>query len=859
MRQKGGIPMKRFITYFATFIMVVLFFLLNKSNAYGQEIQEFAPETVAVSLVIDTSGSMSTNDPLNLRNTSAGIFIDLLSENDYLGIITFDTRAIEVLPLQKITNNENKQNFKERLSPYITARGDTNYKIALDEAANQLKNVTDPNIRKIIIFITDGAPDPNSARSLDEAFMNQYMETLWESVGELSKQHFEVYSIGFSDNIRKDILSQIAAETGGDFIILPDAGSLASSSFKILSELKNRKGFLDKTVALNDTAEFNFVLDEYTTQATMVMAGKENNDFTISVNDPYGAPAENDVLIIPGDAYTILVATNSDSMVNGTWDVMIKGTGEVDIFGDRDLNIKSWITEPNGTSHYQAKEPVPIKVNVTGKWKQGIQVIATIWHNGNGREETVVLEELDGVYQGVYEMIKQPGTYSVRIDVLLNEEIVTTQKKEFSVGIIPDLNYLFEINQEGYRLGENIPIQAWMNIGTTRIKQGGDLTIDDCYLEIIDSINNTSGILELIEQSESGLHSANISLDQIGNYIVNLIVSGTYKNERFMIRKEIGTYQVKMPGKITVDYPEEQILNHYGTVLSVPIVLINDSEFIETIRIKMNDNTVSIPDNKIKLEPGSRKELILSLHLDQSIKNTVHIFSIDLIPANQKTLIEPAEIKIETAVVTDTQLLINRIKYVVLELERHISRQVLFAICIVTGLIIAFLITGSLLYTKLYLSSLKIGGKLLYAPIGKELNEKNAFKFDSTNKKKIIVSFDEKNPNADFYIKGTGFQYSLIITAGLKKSNLPIASGWKTFLTRTIPVKYRISATEPGIIEKEGEFFTNKVLLEEDYFESGGYRFCYYWPYNKWNRKKKTGSNILAGKSEISHEKEKRS
>lgn len=866
--------MKRFIKYFATSIIMVLFCMQFKLNTYGQEIQEFAPDTVAVSLVIDTSGSMSTNDPLNLRNTSAGIFIDLLSDNDYLGIITFDTRAIEVLPLQKINNSENKQNFKDRLFPYITARGDTNYKVALDEAANQLKNITDPNVRKIIIFITDGAPDPDSARSLDETFMNQYMETLWESVGELSKQHFEVYSIGFSDNIRKDILSQIAVETGGDFIILPDAGSLASSSFHILSELKNRKGFLDKTIALSDTAEFQFVLDEYTTQATMVIAGKESNDFSISVFNPYGASAGDSVLIIPGETYTIIIANNQDNTVNGVWKVIVSGSGEVDIFGDRDLNVKSWIVEPNGASHYQTKEPVSIKVNVTGKWKQGIKVIATIWHNGNGREENIILEELDGIYQGIFEMIKQPGTYSVRIDVLLNDEVVTTQTKEFSVGIIPDLNYLLDINHEGYRQGETIPVQAWMSVGTTRLKQGGDLVIDECYLELNDLLKNESAILELTEEiiddtetenmtseskTSSGIHKANINLNQTGDFQVILIVSGTYKNERFMIRKEIGSYQVNLPGKIAVTYPDKQLLNRYGTVLSIPIKLISDSAFTETVRVKINDPTVSIPDNKIIIEQRSSSDIVLSIHLDQSIKNTLHTFTIELIPSNQMTLLEPSTFEIKTAVVTDTQLMFNRISYIFVELERHISKQVLIAIFIIAGLIIAFLITGSFLYTKLYLSSLKIGGKLLYAPVGKELNDADVFQFDLINKKKIIISFDEKNPNADFYVKGTRFQYSLIITAGLKKSRFPIVSGWKTFLTRTIPVKYRISATEPGIIEKEGEFFTNKVLLEEDNFESGGYIFCYYWPFNKWNRKKKTGSNILAGKSEIAYEKEKRS
>jgi len=183
--------MKWIMKFFATFFMILLCSIIFKINTYGQEIQEFAPDTVAVSLVIDTSGSMSSNDPQNLRNTSAGIFVDLLSENDYLGIITFDTRAIEVLPMQKITSNNQKQSFKDQLQPYINAGGDTNYKVALDEASNQLNKISDTNIRKIIIFITDGAPDPDSARSSDEAFMTQYMESLWDSVGELSKQRIE--------------------------------------------------------------------------------------------------------------------------------------------------------------------------------------------------------------------------------------------------------------------------------------------------------------------------------------------------------------------------------------------------------------------------------------------------------------------------------------------------------------------------------------------------------------------------------------------------------------------------------------------------------------------------------------------
>ena len=145
--------------------------------AKGEEVQELVPETLAVSLVIDTSGSMADTDPLKLRETAANIFIDLLSPEDYLGIITFDTATTVVQPLQKVNDSFQKAMFKQNLEPNIEARGDTNYKVALDEAFNQLSGLQESNVRKVVVFITDGEPDPDSRRKNEPGFMDAYMES----------------------------------------------------------------------------------------------------------------------------------------------------------------------------------------------------------------------------------------------------------------------------------------------------------------------------------------------------------------------------------------------------------------------------------------------------------------------------------------------------------------------------------------------------------------------------------------------------------------------------------------------------------------------------------------------------------
>ena len=76
-----------------------------------------ASKRIAVSLVIDTSGSMEETDPANLRKTAADIFVDMLSPEDYVGIVSFSTEVTELAPMQQVGDATNKQAIKGALGP----------------------------------------------------------------------------------------------------------------------------------------------------------------------------------------------------------------------------------------------------------------------------------------------------------------------------------------------------------------------------------------------------------------------------------------------------------------------------------------------------------------------------------------------------------------------------------------------------------------------------------------------------------------------------------------------------------------------------------------------------------------------
>lgn len=219
------------------------------NNISAEPFKELDSDILAISLVIDTSGSMLTSDPKRFREEVANVFIDFLSPEDYLGIITFNSKVDLVIPMEQLIDDEVRQSFKERLKPKLQGVANTDYNTALRVANEELENLNKYNIRKVIIFLTDGKPDPdNIGNDLNQ--MNLYMEQLWYTVSKISKNNFPIYSIGFSDEIDVEILNRIARETNGDVRIFKDAESL---DLNLIQTLKSRERILGELLAPTST------------------------------------------------------------------------------------------------------------------------------------------------------------------------------------------------------------------------------------------------------------------------------------------------------------------------------------------------------------------------------------------------------------------------------------------------------------------------------------------------------------------------------------------------------------------------------------------------------------------------------
>jgi Mg-chelatase subunit ChlD len=214
-------------------LMIVL--ILSSTITNASPLNELNAERLAVSLVIDTSGSMTVTDPNLLRSQVADIFIDLLNPDDYLGIVTFNSKVDLVVPMTKMESQDTRYAMKTQLAGRLAGAGDTDYTSALQTANKQLEELYVADVRKLIIFLTDGKPDPDPINiTANPVRMGEYMTNLWGQVGEIAENGYPVYSIGLSEGIDVEVLNRLASDTGGDIRIYKDSAELDANLIQIL-------------------------------------------------------------------------------------------------------------------------------------------------------------------------------------------------------------------------------------------------------------------------------------------------------------------------------------------------------------------------------------------------------------------------------------------------------------------------------------------------------------------------------------------------------------------------------------------------------------------------------------------------
>ncbi len=166
---------------------------------------------VAVSLVLDKSGSMRTSQRMDYTKLASRSVIDALKDDDYFGLIGFDNQPFIALNMQQLTAS-NRDKATKRVD-LLFPNGGTSLYPAMDVARQELELAKAG--RKHMIILTDG-------RLPDEAQLGTSYVNLARELKAINIS-VSTFLIGSDDS---KLLKEIASFGGGTFHQTMDAQSL---------------------------------------------------------------------------------------------------------------------------------------------------------------------------------------------------------------------------------------------------------------------------------------------------------------------------------------------------------------------------------------------------------------------------------------------------------------------------------------------------------------------------------------------------------------------------------------------------------------------------------------------------------
>jgi len=186
-------------------------------------------------LAIDSSGSMSTNDPTRLRISGAKEYIGRLSCPDHVAVVDFDDNAF--------LTKQNVGGAPHHLTSYshncfpdygeaktdvdtIDSSGSTNYGAALLVANNEMLGYGDPDHAHVIILLTDGYNTCCPNQAAGDALAQQQARRARDN-------GIVVFTIGLGNDVDTAMLQYIADTTGGSYYPAPTAASIRWIYFEI--------------------------------------------------------------------------------------------------------------------------------------------------------------------------------------------------------------------------------------------------------------------------------------------------------------------------------------------------------------------------------------------------------------------------------------------------------------------------------------------------------------------------------------------------------------------------------------------------------------------------------------------------
>jgi len=190
---------------------------------------------VLIQIVIDTSGSMSGT--LEAAKTAARMLVDLVKENNYVGVIAYSSSVTTLIPITKIESTNTRTTIKAAINT-LSAGGYTAIGDAAQVALNGILASSVSNVTRAVFLLTDGHSNTGvDPLSVIPAYQNAKVP---------------IIGFGYGSSVDPK-LPQMALSTGGKYYSSPttlpsiasafqDAKSYVSSAPTVASNKTNVKG-----------------------------------------------------------------------------------------------------------------------------------------------------------------------------------------------------------------------------------------------------------------------------------------------------------------------------------------------------------------------------------------------------------------------------------------------------------------------------------------------------------------------------------------------------------------------------------------------------------------------------------------
>ncbi len=192
--------------------------------------------SLAMALVIDRSGSM-TGLPLEMAKAAAKATVDVLSGDDLVEVIAFDSQPTRYVKMQPARNRSRIENNIAR----IQAGGGTEIFSALD-AAYQDMTVTQAR-KKHVILLTDGRAPTQGIRDLVQAMV---------------AENITVTTVGLGEEVDDQLLRMIADVGGGRYHKVIDPNALPKV-FTRETEMVARQAAVEEWFPVTQVAPADFL------------------------------------------------------------------------------------------------------------------------------------------------------------------------------------------------------------------------------------------------------------------------------------------------------------------------------------------------------------------------------------------------------------------------------------------------------------------------------------------------------------------------------------------------------------------------------------------------------------------------